>query len=108
MNILGPLSSTSGSCVFYVDLSSQLDTSESLSTVNITSSDDLSISQQGIVPNDITTKAGNVLLTNKSVYFRVSCSGGQNTIAQLTINYTTDASNQNLTLVKLKLAPTII
>lgn len=109
MQYLGPLSSTSGSRIFYVDISPQLDTSESLSTINVsTDHSSISISSSTILSSDLTTKAGTTLSAGKSMSFRASCSGGSNDLASIIIDYTTDASNRDKTVVKLKLVPEII
>lgn len=71
--------------------------------ISFTGTQDLSI-----LTRDITTRDGTVLPANKTVYFRVNCSGGETTISQLTVDYTTDASNRDKTIVRLKIAPQII
>lgn len=107
--MLGPISSISGSRRFFCDISPQLDTSESLSTANVTADNtNVSISSISISTSGITTKAGPVLPANQTVIFRASCSGSDNTLVSLTIDYTTDAGNQDKTIVKLKIAPQII
>lgn len=109
MKYLGPISSSSGSRRLYVDLSPQLDTSELLSTASIvTDNSNVTISSVSIPTSDITAKDGTILPANKTVAFRTTCSGGENILVSLIIDYTTDASNQDKTIVKLKISPQII
>lgn len=109
MKYLGPLNSSSGSRRLWLDLSPQLDTSESLSTATVTSDNgNVTISSMSIVTSGTTTKDGTILPANQTVTFRASCSGGENMLVSLTCDYTTDANNQDKTVVKLKIAPQII
>ena len=109
MLALGPISSISGSRRFYVDLSPQLDTSELVNGLAITSDNsNIIISSPTILAADLTTKSGAVLSANKAVSFRAACSGGDNAISSIYIDYTTDASNHDITIVKLRLVPEIL
>jgi len=108
---LGPLSSAySGTRLFYVDLSNQLDSSESLSTIDtlVCSDSDVILAGETILSSDLTTKDGHVLSANKSIKFRAGCAVPKETVANITIEYTTDQGNSDSTITYLKIVPSII
>lgn len=109
MKFLGPLSSLNGSRRFFVDLQNQLGTSELLTVATIDCADsDITITGDVIIPDDITTKSGEILPANKCVSFRAECTANKTALVSITINYETDQSNWDSTTVKLKVVPTIL
>lgn len=56
----------------------------------------------------MTTKDGHVLPANKSIQFRASCSNEQNSLVEITIDYTTSLNNTDATVVYLKTVAKII
>lgn len=111
MKYLGPLSSSlSGTRIFYVDLQQQLDTSETVSSIDtLTCNDsDVVLSSSSILSSNLTTKDGHVLPANKSISFRAGCGVSKNSVAQIDIEYTTSLSNTDSTSVFLKVVPTIL
>ena len=109
MKYLGPVSSPSGSRILYVSLQNQLNTTETLSSIDSLTSDDtsLTISSQTITTGDITTSDGTVLPANQTVQFRAAATVEKTNTACLTLQYTTDLSNTDSTKIFVKIVPII-
>ena len=111
MKQLGPLSSSlSGTQKYFVDISPQLNTSETISSIDtmISSDSDVILSASGILSSAVTTKDGHVLPANQSIQFRAGCGVEKNSVAEITIEYSTSDSNTNSTIIYIKVVPSII